>query len=109
MVELQEAERRALASELHDRVGQSLAALSLNLKLVARGLSPESAVEVGVRIDDCLALVEDTVGAIRGVMSELRPQALDDYGLPAALRSYAKAFSRRTGIDVKVTGKDAPA
>ena len=43
---------------------------------------------------------------MRGVMGELRPQALDDYGLLAALRSHAAAFALRTGIHAEVTGSD---
>ena len=45
---------------------------------------------------------------MRNVMAELRPHALDDYGLPAALRTLAASFSRRTGIQVAFRG-DAPA
>jgi len=53
-------------------------------------------------------LVQGTVDAMRNVMAELRPHALDDYGLPAALRTLAASFSRRTGIQVAFQG-DAPA
>jgi PAS domain S-box-containing protein len=100
LVEVQESERRLLANELHDRVGQNLTALGINLSIVASGLPPGSKPELGARLEDCNALVEGTVDAMRDVMAELRPHALDDYGLPAALRSLATGFSRRTGIHV---------
>jgi PAS domain S-box-containing protein len=107
LVEVQEAERRLLARELHDRVGQNLTALGINLSIVASGLPAGSKPELAGRLVECSALVEGTVDAMRNVMAELRPHALDDYGLPAALRSLATGFSRRTGIQVAFEG-DAP-
>jgi PAS domain S-box-containing protein len=100
LVEVQESERRLLATELHDRVGQNLTALGINLSIVAGGLPAGTKPELAARLEDCNALVEGTVDAMRDVMAELRPHALDDYGLPAALRSLATGFSRRTGIQV---------
>jgi PAS domain S-box-containing protein len=100
LVEVQEAERRLLAGELHDRVGPNLTALGLNLSIVANGLPPEDYPELVARLEDSSLLVQGTVDAMRNVMAELRPHALDDYGLPAALRSLAAGFSRRTGIQV---------
>jgi len=100
LVEVQESERRLLAMELHDRVGQNLTALGINLSIVAGGLPAGAKPDLAARLEDCNALVEGTVDAMRDVMAELRPHALDDYGLPAALRSLATGFSRRTGIQV---------
>jgi PAS domain S-box-containing protein len=107
LVEVQEAERRLLARELHDRVGQNLTALGINLSIVAGGLPASVKPEVAARLEECGSLVAGTVDAMRNVMAELRPHALDDYGLPAALRSLATGFSRRTGIQVAFEG-DAP-
>ena len=108
LVEVQEAERRLLARELHDRVGQSLTALGLNLRVIASELDLESGQAVMARMEDCMRLVEDTVGAMRDVMGELRPQALDDYGLLAALRAHVAAFTARTGIHVAVENSGEP-
>src|SRR2546425_1662656 len=107
LVEVQEAERRLLARELHDRVGQNLTALGINLSIVAGGLPAGSKPELAGRLEECSSLLEGTVDAMRNVMAELRPHALDDYGLPAALRSLATGFSRRTGIQVAFEG-DVP-
>ncbi|HTF15902.1 MAG TPA: PAS domain-containing protein, partial [Burkholderiales bacterium] len=107
LVEVQEGERRLLARELHDRVGQNLTALGINLSIVANGLPAGSKPELAARLEECNSLLEGTVDAMRNVMAELRPHALDDYGLPAALRSLATGFSRRTGIQVAFEG-DAP-
>jgi PAS domain S-box-containing protein len=104
LVEVQEAERRLLARELHDRVGQNLTALGINLSIVAGGLPAGAKPELAARLQECGLLVAGTVDAMRNVMAELRPHALDDYGLPAALRSLATGFSHRTGIQVAFDG-----
>ena len=107
LVEAEEAERRRIARELHDRVGQNLSALNINLDLAlgAAGASP-----VRRRIEDSVSLVDATLQSIESVMAELRPPLLDEYGLGAALGWYAEEFSRRTGIAVALRdGKDAAA
>jgi PAS domain S-box-containing protein len=102
MVEVQEAERRAVADELHNLIGQKLAALNINLNIVkvesARFMTPQ----LGVRLEDSLKLVEETVESIRDVMAELRPAVLDDYGLMPVLRWYAEQFTTRTGLPMTV-------
>ena len=107
LVEVQESERRLIASELHDRVGQNLTGLGLNLSIVASGLQALDKPEIAARLEDSNALLRDTVDAIRNVMAELRPHTLDEYGLPAALRSLAAGFSQRTGIQVSFEGDPA--
>ena len=102
LVELQESERRQLARELHDRVGQNLTALSITLDIL-KSQHPASQ----ARIDDAAALLHSTAGVIENVMAELRPPMLDDYGLPPALEWYASQFSLRTGIQATVAaGKE---
>ena len=105
LVEIQEAERRHLSRELHDRVGQNLTALSINLDMLRTGLSGDNRHE-RARLADSSALLESTVDSIENVMAELRPPMLDDYGLLPALHWYAKDFSRRTGVDVTVEGNE---
>jgi signal transduction histidine kinase len=106
LVEIQESERRQLARELHDRVGQNLTALSITLDIL-RTQIPEPASDASrSRLDDATALVDSTTGVIENVMTELRPPMLDDYGLLPALQWYATQFSGRTGIEVKVHGDE---
>jgi PAS domain S-box-containing protein len=105
LVEIQEAERRQLARELHDRIGQNLTALGINLDIVT-AQSAKAAGEVRSRLEDSIALVESTADAIVNVLSELRPPMLDDLGLLPALEWYAREFSTRTGVDVSVVGDD---
>jgi two-component system sensor histidine kinase UhpB len=99
-VEIQEEERRTISRELHDRVGQSLAALNLNLSFLNNSLSDTTSLQVKSRLKDAMQLTEETVSTIRDVMANLRPPALDDYGLEAALNAYTDTFSRRFGIRV---------
>jgi PAS domain S-box-containing protein len=105
VVEIQETERRSLSAELHDRLGQDLAAINLNLHLVKDQLSAGSRTKVGQRLDDSIALVERTVEVVRDVAGALRPLALDDYGLAATLKSHGEQFSARTGIGVTIVAK----
>jgi PAS domain S-box-containing protein len=102
VVEAQETERRNLSAELHDRLGQDLAAISLNLHLIKEQLSAPSRIKVATRLDDSIALVERTVEVVRDVAGTLRPLVLDDYGLAIAVKVYGEQFAARTGIFVSV-------
>ena len=105
LVEAQEAERKALATELHDRIGQNLSALNmslnLNLALCSAQLPPEAVGPAQARIKDALALVERTTEIVRGVMEELHPALLEQYGLDTALRWYGEEFAGRTGLGIR--------
>ena len=107
VAEVQEAERRALASVLHDLVGQKLTALSINLNIVKNQLLPNQTAQLGVSLENSLTLVEETTETIRDVMADLRPAVLDDFGLAAALRWYADQFSRRMGVATSVMERGA--
>jgi PAS domain S-box-containing protein len=106
LVELQESERRQLSRELHDRVGQNLTALKINLDILQTALASQGNGEVRARVEDSAALLESTMDTIENVMSELRPPMLDDHGLAAALDWHARNFSRRTGIAVAVRARE---
>jgi len=105
-VEAQEAERRRIAHELHDSMGQTLTALNINLNIIKGRLAPAPDAVIASRLADSLKLVEATVDNTRRVIADLRPAVLDDYGLAAALRWYAEQFSARTGVAVRVFGQD---
>jgi signal transduction histidine kinase len=102
--EVEEVERKALARELHDRVGQNLTGLNINLNIVRSQLSGEPLQHVAARLDDSMNLVEETTTHIRDVMAELRPEVLDDYGLIPALEWYVEIFAERTGLAAVVQG-----
>jgi signal transduction histidine kinase len=101
LAEAEEQERRSIARELHDQVGQNLTALGINLNIL-RARAGAAAEDALSRIDDSLALVEQTTERVRSVMTDLRPPVLDDYGLGAAIQWYCKQFSYRTGIPIAI-------
>jgi PAS domain S-box-containing protein len=101
LVQAEEAERRRVAGELHDRVGQTLSALNINLDIVLGALGDGAPHELRLRLRDSLALVDGTLQSIENVMADLRPPLLEEYGLGAALGWHAEAFSRRTGIAIE--------
>jgi PAS domain S-box-containing protein len=100
LVQAQEAERRRVANELHDLIGQNLTALGIDLQALKQRLQSAGDQIAAPRLDAMAALVETTIDAIRGVMTDLRPVALEEFGLVPALRWYASQFSKRTGIKV---------
>ena len=107
MTNADEALRKRLARELHDRVGQTITALGINLNVVQESL-PHEKPELHERLNECIGEIEDISDIIRNVMAELRPAVLDDYGLAAALRWYGEKFAHRTGIDVDLVDTFAP-
>jgi PAS domain S-box-containing protein len=102
LAETEESERRRVARELHDRVGQSLTALNFSITTVMNRLPADSPPDVANRLEDSLNLVSDTMSSVRNLMSELRPPLLDDHGLAAVLRWYCREFSERSGIPTVV-------
>ena len=100
LVEAEEAERRRLARELHDRVGQNLSALALNIDAALGALGADAPPAMRERLNDSLTLLEGTMQTIEQVMADLRPPLLEEYGLGAALQRHIEDFARRTGIAV---------
>lgn len=98
LTEVQEAERKELARELHDELGQALTAININLVSIKSAL-PESCRQL---IDEQLAeaaqLTEQTLKQVREMSLDLRPGMLDDLGLVPTLRWYIKRFSQRMNI-----------
>lgn len=106
LAEAEEAERQWLARELHDQVGQNLAALGINLNIVRSQLQDEIVGVVRAQLDDSLVLLEQTTEWIRDLMVDLRPPVLDDYGLVAALRWYGEQWASRADVAVTVEGRE---
>jgi PAS domain S-box-containing protein len=108
LVEVQEQERRALARELHDRVGQSLIALNLNLTIINNQLADKLTDPVSSRLADSIKLATEIIAIVRDVMSDLRPLVLDEYGLVAALRAFIAKFETRYDIHIEFSCSDQP-
>lgn len=94
---VQEEERRAIALELHDDIGQSLAALKIALHKLAEAAPGVEA----PRVAHCLATTEDTLEKLRRLSYSLRPPQLDQFGLEGALRWLADQQSKATGIAIE--------
>lgn len=101
---VQEEERRRLAAELHDNTSPNLAALALNLRMIAADLPAGFPAKLETRLADTRNLLESTTTGIRDVCAYLRPATLDYASLRHALQEYAEQVSRRTGIAVQVSG-----
>ena len=97
LLKVQENERRLIARELHDQIGQALTAVKLNLESLRSGRRAKA-----FPLDESVAIVEQLMEAVRSMSLELRPSALDDLGLAAALRWYADRQGRRAGFSVRV-------
>jgi len=103
LVDAQETERKALARELHDEVGQSLSAALVELRNLSAGLPVKSEELLLRHVETVKGLVENTVRTIRNMSLLLRPSMLDDLGLIPALRWQAREVSRQTAMDVSVS------
>ena len=108
LVEVQEEERRAIARELHDRVGQTLAALNINLIIISGQLGGKVDEQTSTRLNDSMKLVAETIALVRDVMSNLRPSVLDDYGLEAAIDSHLTQYTSRYEISVRFEKPNQP-
>jgi two-component system, NarL family, sensor histidine kinase UhpB len=97
---IREEERASIAREIHDELGQSLTALSMDLSWLSKKL-PRGETPLHERVSSMSDMVKTTVYAIRKILSELRPGVLDDLGVVAAIEWQAQDFQKRTGIECK--------
>jgi signal transduction histidine kinase len=93
LVTAQEEERRAIARELHDEVGQVLTAIKVELAVAARTAGPDDQALANAR-----AITERAMHTVRDLSHLLHPPLLDDLGLADTLEWYVKGFRRRHGI-----------
>ena len=99
IVEAQEEERGRIARELHDEFGQHLASVLLGLRLVERaGIADEA----GDAMAELVQTINAAISQLRTLAIELRPTALDDLGLVAALERLTESYSRRTGVVIEL-------
>jgi len=98
LMQLQDDERRRIARELHDSVGQMLAALGMNLAAVGTDL--ERLTKTAVAVNDSATLVQELSQEVRTISHLLHPPLLDEAGLASALRWYIEGFAQRSKIKV---------
>ena len=103
LLRTQENERRSLARELHDEVGQSLSAILMEAEGAA---CADERNEVRDHLASIRTLAEKTVNEVRDLALLLRPSMLDDFGLVPALNWHARETAKRTGLNVMVSADD---
>jgi two-component system sensor histidine kinase UhpB len=102
----QENERKRLARELHDEVGQTLTGVMLQLEGIHRAAPPE----LGEAVAQLQETAREGVEEVREIARGLRPQALDEFGLRSALATLAAGFEERTRVRTRVrVAPDLPA
>lgn len=99
LLEVQEAERRHLARELHDEVGQALTAAKISLQM-----AQQAAADARLATDLCKSIdaLDELLRQVRRMSLDLRPPMLDDFGLLPALRWYLDQTIERTGLEVRL-------
>lgn len=102
LTEVQELERKEIARELHDEMGQALTAISINLAAIETAVSRKKPEEVTRRLKESKELVATTLEQIREMSINLRPPMLDELGLVPTLKWYVKRYRLRTGIAAKL-------
>jgi PAS domain S-box-containing protein len=100
LVEMQEAERRRIARELHDEIGQALTAVKINLQGAQRLLEAPGLSQV---LQETVNTVERTLQQVRGLSLDLRPSMLDDLGLIPALRWHVDRQGQQGGFCARFT------
>jgi len=94
---VREEERKYIAREIHDELGQLITGLKMDISMLKRRLSNKIP-DIGNYMVDVLDLTDTIVNTVRRIASDLRPSILDDIGLGAALEWQAKEFEKRTAI-----------
>jgi signal transduction histidine kinase len=101
LVDAQEQERRNLARELHDEVGQALTAVKMDIGIALRS---DNQARVRGALEEARDLAETTLRGVRDLSQLLHPSMLDDFGLPTTLETYLRKFTQRTGIRAHLSG-----
>ena len=102
LLQLQDEERRRIARELHDSTAQTLGAVAINMDKAQHMAQGCADPQLGIVLRESAAFVDQAVLEIRTLSYLLHPPMLDDLGLEYVLAWYARGFSSRSGIDVRV-------
>lgn len=98
LIDAQEVERKRLARELHDRIGQELTAVQISLQALQS--SPGTGVPDD-RLNESLTIIDHALEQVHDLSLDLRPSLLDDLGLVAALRWYVDSVASRAGLVIR--------
>src|SRR5215217_4087675 len=101
IVRAQEDERRRIARDIHDQVGQQMTALRLNLAALDQGLSGDGDGKLRVKLDQTKTIAERLDADVDFLAWELRPAALDDIGLAEAMGTFVREWSNHSGLEAQ--------
>jgi len=106
VTQVYERDRRRLSHDLHDEIGPDLLLLKLYLEMLVLDTEKPEFRALKPKAEEGLALISHTIQSLRRITLDLGPAVLDELGLLAALKFYARQFSAATGVRVTVTGEN---
>lgn len=96
LLQLRDDERRKFSRELHDSIGQYLAAAKMTLQTIAKDHADDR------RYDECVSLLDQSIRETRTISHLLHPPGLDEIGFPTAATRYAEGFAQRSGLQLEM-------
>ncbi len=106
MESIKEEQNVRIAREIHDELGQSLTAINLEIMWISKKHASDP--DIVERMYNLSGIVENTIGTVRKISSDLRPRLLDQLGILPAIESLLKDFRKRSGIETKMNMPDLP-
>jgi len=106
LVDSLEEERKRIAQNLHDDMGQALTAIQINLEAMDRIVKGTDSVKMKKRIKENQKLLADVIDQVHETSIDLRPVMLDELGLVPTLNWYFNRFSKRTGLEIQFSHED---
>jgi len=107
IVTVREEERTALSREIHDELGSALTGVKMGLMHIKRSLPGDERSETFANMHEILAsmtnIIDGTIRMVRKIITDLRPEILDEVGLAEALQWYGSEFDKRTSISIRFT------
>jgi len=97
--QVREDERKHMAREIHDELGQQLTVIKMDVTWIRKKTDPANILILD-KIKELMQILDETVNTVRKISSRLRPSLLDDLGLVAAMEWYLNDFKQRTGIEI---------
>ena len=98
--DIREEERAGIAREIHDELGQQLTGLKMDMYWLAKRVNLYENGQVGVKLNNTIALLDKTIKTVRRISTELHPSILDDLGLIAAIEWYSQEFAKRSDLHI---------
>lgn len=102
LIDTQEVEKKHLARELHDELGQAITAMRINIASMQRELMPNESAIVDARLKELGIILDDLLDQIHEMVLDLRPSLLDDLGLVPTLRWFVERSEKRLNIPIHI-------